>query len=992
MDKMGSVDEFFLYPFIKEIKLWLLFCDVLRYFYEMNKIIATIIVSILWSIPSWGQLYPFRTYSIEDGLSESVVNDIIQDSEGFLWLATGYGLNRFDGITIDNYFEDQGLNSSKIHSLFEDSQKRVWIGSEFGVNYWFQDSIYVAPELAPLKNQRVISIYEDSDGDIWFGTDGDGAWVLGRNGELVQYSTSQGFRNNRIRRIKESSDGSIWFATRGGLTKLENGNIRTYTSRDGLPEDRIRDITFDQNNELWIATREGLVHFDGSDFEVYDAEQGLNNVRVQTLQFDDNNRLWLGTEGGVSVFEDGTFRNFTIDNGLSNNIIHASTLDREGNIWFGTFGGGVNLFLGDYFENHTTLNGLSNDVVTSIIEGDNDAMWIATYGGGISKLKDGKFTTLSLDEGLLDDKVFSLFKDSRGRIWIGMRNGLAYIENGILNILDEDEFPFRKVRQIYEDSYGMLWISTYEEGIIRYDGSEFLQISLEDGLADNTVLGTVEGKDGSMWIATYGGVSRYYEGEVENFSIQEGIPNNAVMMVVRDNEDKIWVSTFGGIAWFDGLKFQSITTENGLPSRVCYFLKQSQDGTFWIGTNDGVVKFDADKYFSEIPSDQEQAFQLITKEQGLVSDEMNLGAVYEDSDGHLWFGSVEGVSHFYPNRYKGNPLPPKVKIDQIIASGKINSKSTHFDISYDQNYVEINYSGINFTAPNQVLYEYRMKGIDPTWQRTKDRVVKYPSLPNGEYTFSVHARNTNGSWSDEMTEITFFVKAPFWMQWWFTSLLVIALAGIIWLFYNYYRARKLIDIERIRVRIASDLHDDVGTSLTEVALQSDFLQASKIDPEFKQSLEQIGKQCRKIVTSLDDIVWSIDARNDTLGDLTDRMQDYILNVLEPKNFTVEYDFEDLKMENKLDVSIKENLYLIFKEAANNISKYSNGNKVEIKMKTTNGDFKFQIHDNGTSGKGDKKTGHGLRNMEMRAKRIGATIEVTTKNGFNVLINGKLNTN
>tara|TARA_R110002126_G_scaffold42758_1_gene123032 strand:- start:5551 stop:8427 length:2877 start_codon:yes stop_codon:yes gene_type:complete len=958
----------------------------------MKNLLFILFFSLIWTIPALGQLYPFRTYSIEDGLSESVVNDIIQDSEGFLWLATGYGLNRFDGINIENYFEDQGLNSSKVHSLFEDSKKRIWIGTEFGVNYWKDDSIYTVDRLSTLENQRVISIFEDSNGDIWFGTDGDGAWVLGNNGDLAQYSTAQGFRNNRIRKIKESADGSIWFATRGGLTRLVNGNIRTFTTADGLPENRIRDIIFDKNNKLWIASREGLVHFNGKDFTVYDDAQELNNVRVQTLAFDTNERLWLGTEGGISVFEEGRFRNFTTDNGLSNNIIYASILDREGNLWFGTFGGGVNLFLGDYFENNTTLNGLSNDVVTSISEGDDGEIWLATYGGGMSRLKDGKFTTLSLDQGLLDDKVFSLNKDSRGRIWIGMRNGLAYLENGELNVLDEDEFPYRKVRQVYEDSYGILWISTYDEGMIRYDGKEYVQITTENGLADNTVLGAVEGKGGSMWIATYGGVSRYYEGEVENFSIQEGLPNNAVMMVIRDDQDRIWASTFGGIAWFDGLKFQSITTEDGLPSRVCYFLKQSKDGTFWIGTNNGVVKFDADKYFSEVPAEQEQAFQLITKEQGLVSDEMNLGAVYEDSNGHLWFGTVEGVSHFYPKRYKGNPLPPKVKIDQVVASGKVHRKSTHFNLSYDQNYVEISYSGINFTAPNQVVYEYRMKGVDPSWQRTKDRVVKYPSLPKGEFTFSVHARNTNGSWSDEMTEITFFVKAPFWMQWWFILFVVIALTGVIWLFYNYYKARKLIDIERIRVRIASDLHDDVGASLTEVALQSDFLQASKIEPEFKQSLEQIGKQCRKIVTSLDDIVWSIDARNDTLGDLTDRMQDYILNVLEPKNFLVEYDFEDLKMGNKLAVPIKENVYLIFKEAVNNISKYSNGDRAEIKMKTTNGNFKFEIYDNGTKGKGNKKTGHGLRNMAMRAKRIGANIDISTKNGFTVSITGKLNTN
>ena len=216
--------------------------------------------------------------------------------------------------------------------------------------------------------------------------------------------------------------------------------------------------------------------------------------------------------------------------------------------------------------------------------------------------------------------------------------------------------------------------------------------------------------------------------------------------------------------------------------------------------------------------------------------------------------------------------------------------------------------------------------------------------------------------------------------------------GIIFLFYNYYRARKMVDIERMRVRIASDLHDDVGASLTEIALQSDFLQAGDADSEFKKSLEQIGKQCRKIVSSLDDIVWSIDARNDTLGDLTDRMQDYILNTLESKNMAVRYNFDNLNMDNKLPVSVKENVYLIFKEAVNNIAKYSDGDRVEISMNNQNGYFEFFIFDNGTTGRGTKKTGHGLRNMDMRAKRIGANITIDTENGFAIKVEGKLKTN
>ena len=413
---------------------------------------------------------------------------------------------------------------------------------------------------------------------------------------------------------------------------------------------------------------------------------------------------------------------------------------------------------------------------------------------------------------------------------------------------------------------------------------------------------------------------------------------------------------------------------------------------YWIGTTDGVVRFDKEEYFSAELEDRNQAFQVLNKEQGLISDELNLGAVYEDEEGRLWFGTVEGLSRFSPSEYKGNQVPPKVHLVGVNVSGRELQPNERFILSYKENNIEFQYAGINFTAPNQILYEYRLNGIDQGWQQTSSRSVKYPSLPPGDYTFQVHARNINGAWSPDIEKVKFTITAPFWMQWWFWILMFAIVVGIIFLFYNYYRARKMIDIERMRVRIASDLHDDVGASLTEIALQSDFLQAGDADSEFKKSLEQIGKQCRKIVSSLDDIVWSIDARNDTLGDLTDRMQDYILHTLESKDMQVRYNFDNLNMDNQLPVSVKENVYLIFKEAVNNIAKYSDGDRVEISMKNQNGYFEFLITDNGTTGRGTKKTGHGLRNMDMRAKRIGADITIDTENGFAIKVEGKLKTN
>lgn len=958
----------------------------------MRKLLLSIILLLVCAAAARAQVYPFRTYSIEDGLSESVVNAVAQDHEGYLWLGTGYGLNRFNGIEFQSYFEDHGLRNSKIHALYEDSQHRLWVGTARGVNYWKDDSLYTDAAYSVLDGMVITDIYEDSHGDLWFATDNSGVWVFNREGEGEHYSMSHGLRSRNIRSILETDGNMMWFATERGLSGLRFGNITNYDTRHGLPSANIQVLAKDYSGRLWAGTDRGVVKFEDGSFTVYGQEQGLNNLNVHTLTFDDTGRLWAGTENGVSLLENGRFKNFTTANGLSNSIIYSAVNDREGNLWFGTFGGGVNLFLGDYFENFTTETGLSNNVVTSFTESDNGILWIGTYGGGINIYGDSTFSAIGTGQGLKDDKVYTLTYDSQKRIWAGLHNGLAVISEGSIRNIPQHEFPWQKVRNVYEAQNGMFWISTYGEGLIRYDGSRYRQFTTGDGLADNTVLGTTEDTAGNIWIATYGGVSRYNGTKFENFTIQDGLPNNAVMTIMRDHQNRIWVSTFGGIAWYSSGRFNSITVDDGLPNRVCYFIEQTEDGAFWIGTNDGLTKFDAVKFNSEIPAERAEAFQVLSREQGLISDEMNLGAVYSDADGHLWVGSVEGMSHFFPAKYQGSRLAPPVKIEEVVVSGLVFKNRSDLKLNYDQNFVEIHFSGINYAAPNRVLYEFKMEGIDPVWQQTTDRFAKYPSMPAGEYTFNVLARNTNGAWSNEVTRLNFRIYAPFWQQWWFRILLVLIVLGIIWLIYNNYKTGKQVDIERMRVRIASDLHDDVGASLTEIALQSDFLQALDTSPELKKSLSSIGAQSRRIVNSLDDIVWSIDSRNDTLGDLTDRMQDYILNVLAPKNFNVEYDFEALKMQHKLSVVLKENLYLIFKEAVNNITKYSNGDLVRITMQTDGNNFTFTIHDNGTTGPGSKKSGHGLRNMKMRAARIRAGVDINRENGFTVTIRGKLNIN
>ncbi|HLR25050.1 MAG TPA: two-component regulator propeller domain-containing protein, partial [Fodinibius sp.] len=604
----------------------------------------------------------------------------------------------------------------------------------------------------------------------------------------------------------------------------------------------------------------------------------------------------------------------------------------------------------------------------------------------LAKLTDGHFTVFNTEDGLAGNKLYTLRAAQNGDLFIGTRHGLSIYNGQRFSGIDAPFLSNSRVLSIYrEEATGDWWLGTYGEGVFEYDDGSIRRLTEQDGLASNIVIAIEQAADGAHWFATYGGVSRFKNGTFTNYTIQNGLPNNGVLDILRDKSGDMWFATFGGLAHFKNEKIQSITAEDGLPDEVCYFIEQDDRGIFWIGTNKGLVRFDYAAYQLGEQSPELRPFKLMTEDQGLAGNEMNAGASFKDRSGNLWFGSMGGLTQLISSADMINKAAPRIHIESINISGEEIPIQRDLEIASSNRNITISFIGINFTAPKQVEYKYRLKNSGEGWQTTNRREVRYSALIPGEYTFEVKAQNNDGRWSRQNAQISFEVLAPFWLRWWFIALVLLALLGIVVLFYNYYRVRKMVDIERMRVRIASDLHDDVGSTLTEIALQSDFLQTMDVDDSLEESLQQIGTQSRKIVSSLDDIVWSIDARNDTVGDLTDRMQDYANSVLPKKR--VRYSFEG-DMQEKLQVSLKENVYLIFKEAVNNIAKHSNADKVEIRLTADGSYFTMSIKDNGKGSGSGRKTGQGLRNMNMRAKRIDADITFRNNEGFEVRVSNR----
>ncbi|MCC5940450.1 MAG: hypothetical protein JJU37_02835 [Balneolaceae bacterium] len=936
------------------------------------------------------QYLPFRTYSIELGLSESVAHTLVQDNRGYIWVGTGFGLNRFDGKSFKQFYESDGLPNNRVHSLFQDQNQTIWVGTETGLSILYGDSLVTPEEVTQLNNYSILDIYQDLNKNYWFGTDGNGVWRLDTEGELLSIDEKYGLPVERVRAVRQTSDGAVWIGSRESLVKIKDDEVTHFTIIQGLPDLRIRTIEIDDYDRVWIATTGGLLLYENGHFELFNNQHGLNDNRLQSITIEDYDRVWLGTESGISLFNGEEFRNFTGRDGVPAVIIYASMMDIEGNIWFGTLGGGITVLTGELFESYDIDNGLTNNVVTGFEEDSEGNIWIATYGGGILRFDGENFSVFREQDGLIDDKVYVIYNDSQNRLWIGTRDGISIYENGQFRTLSEEEFPFRIVRKIKEDpETGDFWIATYSDGVIRLTDQGFVQYHLGNGFLHNTVMDIKRDEDGTYWFATYGGVAIFDGHEFSEVTIADGLPSNGVIHIHLDHEGNRWFSTFNGVAKYDGVQVRRLP-ESGQTETISYFTIQDLEDRFWVGTNVGLYNIEPEVLLNSMVIEERlRAFRLYNRNQGLIANELNAGASFVASDGSVWLGTVEGLSRFWPDRIRKNDAPPGLEFEEILVSGREVNPNRNYQFNHDQNFVQFTYSGLSYEAPDQIFYQYKMHGLDEGWQITRERTIRYPSLSPGEYQFELRAYNANGVISTKTAEFGFKIFPPFYFQWWFILLVMILFVAIVLFSVRYFRVSKQVDIERMRVQIASDLHDDVGSSLTELALQTDFLQAGELSEEVKQTLKQLGAHSRKIVNSLDDIVWSIDSRNDTAGDLTDRMQDYVNQMFVNGDVEVLYNFDQLRMDEKLPVDVKENVYLIFKESINNVVKHSNATKVQITFSFSGKTYELKIEDNGTGLNGSRKSGQGLRNIKMRAERIGSNVDIYSNGGFTVKATGSI---
>ena len=981
--------------------------------------------------------FRFNHLTIKDGLSQSQPYSIFQDSKGYLWIGTQDGLNRFDGYDFKVYkndpFDSTTLTHNWVWTVAEDARGDIWVGTFQGLCKYVRNEdrfiqyYYNMEDSTSISGNRPNYIIKDKKGRLWISSWGGGLNLYDeKNNAFRRFKhdpeNNSSISSNAVRTLFCDHEGTIWVGTwNAGLNRVvedEKGirfkqyKVNPETGFDG--GNRITSITEDQYNNLWIACYEsGVLLFDKTS-EQFSRMPNFESNDVNKVMRDSKNNLWIGTNTGLHFFDSQTrqFRHFHESSGpqgISSNVIYDIYEDQRGIVWIS--GNGLDLYdpKKNIFQSFSNLpgdpNSLSQNVVWTFCEDDEGKIWIGTEAGPVNVFdpKTKSFTHIMIkdDRGnvarnirriVFHDGIFWLASSGSGLIHYEKKTGKAtFFAGSHPSILGK----FSMIDEVLRDRDGTLWISASENGLIHFNPAtndlNHYKYNPNDpsSLGSNFINSLYQDKKGNIWIGFWGGGMSMYDKATQKFinytydrKNPKGLSDQVVISITQDNDSIFWICTHTGLNRLNvntGV-FTHYFEKDGLANNVVYEILKDDDGQFWISTNAGISRFNPET----------KKFKTYTAEDGLQSNEFNSNAALKSSTGEFYFGGVFGFSVFLPEQFQPDSLRPKLAITSLkIFDQELHRLPEKLVLSYDQNYLSFQFAALEFSSPEKIQYAYKLDGLEDNWIDVGNRrFANYTNLDPGTYTFRVKAANADGHWSEEEAFIRFVIHPPFWKAWWFILLCALAIVALAYALHRY-RLAQTLQVERLRNKIASDLHDEVGSSLTRISIYSDLLQTGTDEKESKGYLVGISELSREIVSTMSDIVWSIDNRNDSIGAMILRMKDFATEMLQAKNTEMEFVVKQIDETKNLDPALKQNLYLIFKESINNIVKHAQASHVQIRLANEGNLFTMTIHDNGRGfqNHGSQK-GNGLRNMNRRAKAIGGLFTIERNQGTTITVKRK----
>lgn len=784
--------------------------------------IIQVFFSLLLFFPffsSKAQSYHFAHYGVRDGLAQSNVSGIIQDDTGFYWIATEGGLSRFDGKNFVNFTVADGLADNNVSAIFQDKNKRIWMGHKNGALTVYNGKVFkeIKSRLLP-KDNKIYSFFQDSKGSLWISTLSAGVIKivdpskgLDEKMHIIVYSSKDGL-SQYVLTTTEDKQGNLWFLTDVGI-KIYDKRSRSFEffRPEGMPLGQIMYLCKDRHSNFLIGTSSGNVssyNVEKKAFtsiiepkDVLSPSANTGPVYVFAIHEDERGNVWAsGSEHGVFKYEkaSGKTKLLSTGNGLSMNKVKCITEDREGNILLGTAGEGFEVYSGERFISYSKENGVVNNQVWAICQDNSGQYWLGTSDGisvlDLSKEKAENPRNYTTKDGLTSNDVRSLVCDRAGNMWVATWGGkvLKFDKNQgrFVQIPALNDIVYSLVSSLMIDRNDNLWIGTLE-GIVRYDlnSGNIKTFRTIDGLTDNDISCIFEAHNGEIWIGTkQKGITVYNGKSFKTYYRENGLTYNSISSIAEDKSKNLWIGTEGGgVFVYNGKAFINYKIKNGLISDFISLIVTDKKGNVWLGTNKGISKFDASK----------KQFYTYTSGDGFTGVETKLRAVYQDRASRLWFGTVNGVYCYTPDKDQAVKQEPVVKFTGLRVNQIEVPLQEELNLSYKENSLIFEFVGISLSNPDGVLYQVQLEGSDETWKTlSKENTAIYSNLPPNQYVFKVKACNASGICTQNPISLKVVITPPYWKTWWFYLLVFVSVVSILFT-YIKLRERKLMLEKRI---------------------------------------------------------------------------------------------------------------------------------------------------------------------------------------------------
>lgn len=966
----------------------------------------------------------FKNYTQVEGLPHRNINDLLETDNGDYLIATSGGLAVFNPLgkafkwniiagkleqtsneppifktflTPDAEKDDK--ISKSINSLAQDGAGNIFAGTNHGLfRISKKDNDWQFENIENTEFNDINSLFTDSRKDVWIATP-SAVFLMPKTGEIRKITETGG------NRIFETQDGKIWIDSGGndiGIRVFERQNeidfrqITLYTSKDGLPK------------------------------------SGFSNVVAETA----SGRVFVSSDGNLCEFSFNGEPKFRV---FEDKLGTAET-DNSGNIWFTTAGKGAARFSPNSFEIFDERDGIPKELITSIFGNKNGEIFLTVGKRNLVRAANGKFESLipfqSAGRNWID--IFLDLQSQDGEFWIPTIKGLLRFPK-LDNFSDlantkpkkiytkNDGLFSNEVFNLFEDSRGDIWINapTQENSLSRWEKSteRIYSYTVEDGLPKASGA-TAFGEDaaGNVWINFYfGQIVRYQNGKFRSMTNENLLPTNTITKMISDKQGRFWLATGSrGLFRVDNPNdetpsFNNFSTADGLSSNLVLCLTSDEFGKIYVGTGRGINRIEPENF----------SVKIYTQNDGLPGN--TISQCYTDANGNLWFSSNNSLIKYVPTN-NDEQLKPTILINGINVNGKPQTVSelgakevNNLKFEPDEKQIRIDFFAISQKPGENLKYQYKLGEQD--WSAMQEQQSVDFNLSAGTYIFAVRAVNSEGISSENPAIVSFTIQPPIFQRWWFLLLSSLFVFTILYIIYrrrtdnlkrinaalteakiaeeNLRKSReeRLAELQRVRTRIATDLHDDIGSSLTQITVYSELArQREHENGTAGEPLNMISNVANELVDTMSDIVWAINPKKDHLQDLTQRMRRFAANVLTAKDIEMTFRAPDSEIEVPLGANIRREVFLIFKETVNNIVKHSEATEAEINFSTSDNFLTINFRDNGKgfdqtakqNGNDWKKFrgGNGLINMQKRAADLGGSYEIESEigNGTNVVLN------